>query len=338
MRTPSDPGQTALVTGGGGFIGSAVVAGLIKEGWRVRSFSRQRHPAVERLGAESVRGDVCDQEAITAACVGCDAVVHTAAIVPSATRKGGLFHLVNVGGTENVIRACQQSGVGRLVFTSSPSVVFAGEDHEGVDETTGYAERYHSPYAHTKAIAERRVLSANSPQLATVALRPHLVWGPGDPHLIPQIIDRARRGRLARIGHGRFRVGATYIDNAAAAHIDAIVRLGPDTACAGKAYFISQDEPVDLWEFVNRVLTIAGIEPVTRVVPRWLALLAASVVELVYALARARSAPPLTRFIVHELSSSHWYDIGAARRDLGYVPAVSVAEGLRRLAADWASH
>ena len=244
---------------------------------------------------------------------------------------------MNVGGTEAVIAGCRAHGVPRLVFTSSPSVVFGGHDLCGVDESVPYPRRYDSPYARTKAEAERAVLAANGGALATTALRPHLVWGPGDAHLVPELVARARAGRLVRVGRGPFRVDVTYIDCAAEAHLLALDALARGGAAAGRAYFISQGEPVDLWQFVARLLRMAGAPPVRRGVPRWLALAAAGAVEGAYRISGSTAAPPLTRFLVREISSSHWFDIGAAHRDLRYDPPVSIDEGLRRLAQWWRS-
>jgi 2-alkyl-3-oxoalkanoate reductase len=221
--------------------------------------------------------------------------------------------------------------VKRLVYTSTPSVVHGGGDLEGVTESVPFPKHYQAFYPETKAIAERKVLKANGSELATVALRPHLIWGPGDPHLIPRILARAKAGKLRRIGKRVVKVDVTYVDNAADAHIQAACKLTPDSAVAGKAYFISNGEPVVLWDFLNRVITDAGIPPVTRTVPVWVAKLVARAMERFYKLFGLRGEPPMTRFVVEQLSTSHWYDISAAKRDFGYEPAVSIEEGLRRL-------
>jgi nucleoside-diphosphate-sugar epimerase len=237
-----------------------------------------------------------------------------------------------VTGTENVLAACRRHGVRRLVYTSSPSVVFNGRDMEGVDESAPYPTRYDAPYPRTKAIAEQGVLRANGPDLATVSLRPHLIWGPGDNHLIPRIIARARAGRLRRIGTASKLIDSTYIDNAADAHLLAADRLAPGSPVAGKAYFLSQGEPVPLWDLVNRILAAAGLPPVTRAIPYGVAYAAGCVFEASTAILCPTCEPPMTRFLARELSTAHWFDLTAARRDLGYAPGVSLDEGLRRLA------
>ena len=325
-----------LVTGGGGFVGRAIVDRLLQRGYQVRCFARSNYPELAARGVEMVRGDLTDSRGVAAACAGCNAVIHTAALIPGLSEPARRYDAVNVGGTEAIIAGCRAHRVPRLVFTSSPSVVFHGHDLCGVDESVPYPKRYDSPYARTKAAAERAVLAANDGALATTALRPHLVWGPGDVHLVPVLVERAHAGRLVRVGRGPFRVDVTYIDCAAEAHLQALDVLSPGSAAAGHAYFISQGEPVDLWEFVGRLLAMAGAPPVRRKLPRWLALAAAGVVESAYRLS-GPAAPPITRFLVREISSSHWFDIGAARRDLGYRPPVSIDEGLRRLARWWES-
>ena len=241
------------------------------------------------------------------------------------------FIKANVDGTRNVVDACRSRGVGKLVFTSSPSVVHGGGDLEGVDESLPYPDHYDAPYPETKAEAERIVLGTNEPNLSTVALRPHLIWGPGDNHLIPRIVARARSGRLRRIGHRTNLVDSTYIDNAATAHLLAADRLAPGSPLAGKAYFISQGDPWPLWLLINGILRAARLPPVTRTVSPTVARLAGAVLETAHRAFRLPGEPMMTRFLVQQLSTSHWYNIEAARRDLGYKPAVSIDEGLRRL-------
>jgi nucleoside-diphosphate-sugar epimerase len=326
----------ALVTGGGGFLGGAIVRQLRERGDAVRSFSRGSYPALDAIGVEQVRGDLADAAAVTAAAAGCDVVFHVAA-------RAGVwgpwdeYYQANFVGTENVLAACKANGVRRLVFTSSPSVTFAGIDQNGVNESEPYPTRFLAHYPHTKALAEQAVLAANGPDLATAALRPHLIWGPGDPHLIPRLVERARAGRLKRVGRESKLVDTVYVDNAAAGHLQAADALALGSAVAGKAYFLSQGEPEPLWDFVNRVLAAAGLPPVTRSVPARVAYAAGTILEAVYRVFRLRGEPPMTRFVARQLSTAHWFDLTAARRDFGYAPAVSTADGLRRLAASWRS-
>lgn len=320
----------ALVTGGGGFLGAAIVRKLCARGDHVRSFSRGRYPELEQLGVECVPGDLSDGKALTQAASDRDVVFHVAA-------KAGVwgpyedYFRVNVTGTENVLAACRDAGVKRLVYTSSPSVVFDGKDMEGADESVPYPAHYEAAYPQTKALAEQAVLRANGPELATVALRPHLIWGPGDPHLTPRILERARRGRLRRVGPGMNRVHTVYVDNAADAHLLAADRLTPGAAIAGKAYFIAQEEPRRLWEVIDRILAAGGLPPVTRSIPVPVAYAIGAVLEGIYTLCRLRGEPPMTRFVARELATSHWFNLAAAQRDLGFLPAISFDEGMHRL-------
>jgi nucleoside-diphosphate-sugar epimerase len=322
--------MNALVTGGGGFLGGAVVRMLVARGDRVRSLSRQRYAALDALDVKQVQGDVSDSAAVRRACEGCDVVFHVAAKAGIAGRYRD-YYQTNVVGTQNVLDACRSLGVRRLVYTSSPSVVFDGRDMEGVDESVPYPAHHEAHYPATKAEAERRVRAAAGPDLATVSLRPHLIWGPGDNHLIPRLIARASAGRLRRIGRADKLIDSVYIDNAAEAHLLAADRLHPGSPISGKVYFISNGEPLPTWELVNRILATAGLPPVTGSVPAWPAYAAGWVLESLYAVAWPDADPPMTRFLARELATAHWFDLRAARRDLGYEPRVSIAEGLRRL-------
>lgn len=320
----------ALVTGGGGFLGGAIVRLLLQRGDEVRSFSRGEHPELKSLGVTQIRGDLADREEVARAAEGCDILFHVAA-------KAGIwgeysdFHLANVTGTENVIAACLQQGINRLVYTGSPSVVFDGRDVEGGDESLPYPSHYEAHYPQTKAMAEKLVLAANSPRLATVSLRPHLIWGPGDNHLVPRILARSKAGRLRRIGSRPCMVDTVYVDNAAHAHLLAADRLVPGGAIAGKLYFISNNEPLPLWEMVNRILSAAGLPPVTRGIPAGAALAAGILFEGLWSILRLAGEPPMTRFVAREMATAHWFDISAARRDLGYEPEITIDEGLKRL-------
>ena len=335
MTSPERRPLKVLVTGGGGFLGRAIVERLVGRGDTVRSFSRGDHPALGDLGVDVVRGDLADREAVVAACYGCDVVFHVAAKA-GVWGDSGSYHRANVVGTENVLAGCSAHGIGRLVYTSSPSVVFDGCDMEGVDETVPYPAHHEAHYPKTKAIAERMVLAANGPDLATVALRPHLIWGPRDNHLVPRLLARA--GSLRRIGAEDKKVDSVFIDNAADAHILAGDRLEPGSPICGKAYFISNGEPRGVWTLINGILQAGGLPPVTRRISRPAAMCLATVMEAGYTLFRIRREPRLTRFVVRELTAAHWFDISAARRDLGYEPRVSIDEGLRRLGAWLEAH
>jgi nucleoside-diphosphate-sugar epimerase len=323
----------ALVTGGGGFLGGAIVRRLAETGAQnVRSLSRGRYPDLLKLGVECVEGDLADTAAVAKACAGCDTVFHVAGKVGLWGRYEDYLR-ANVEGTRNIIKACRQQGVRRLVFTGSPSVVFDGGDVDGWDESAPYPRKFDSYYSQTKATAEDMVLSANGPDLLTVSLRPHLVWGPGDRHIAPRMIAKARAGQLRRIGSFNKKVDITYIDDAVEAHLLAARRLEESSAVAGHAFFLSQGDPRPIWDIVNAILATAAVPPVTQSVPLRTARIAASAYEGLYRFFGIQDEPRLTRFLVTQLTTAHWFDIGAARRDLGYRPRVSFEEGLLRLKA-----
>lgn len=320
-----------LVTGGGGFLGTALVARLRAEGCEVRSLSRRFHPRVDALGAEQIQGDVADRGAVDRAVAGCSTIFHTAA-------KAGVwgpeldYIRANVDGARNVIQSAIAAGAKRLVYTSSPSVVFDGRDLEGVDESAHYCQKFEAFYPKTKAAAERMVLAASGPVLATVSLRPHLVWGPGDNNLYPRIVARAAKGRLVRIGGRDPLIDPIYIENAVDGHMLAATHLEPGSSLAGRVYFVSQGETIRLWDMINSFLKVANLPPVSRSVPRPAALAAAGVLELFYKMTGREEEPPLTRFLVRQLSNSHWFNSAAALRDFGYQPRVTIAQGMERLA------
>jgi nucleoside-diphosphate-sugar epimerase len=331
--TFSAPGMNALVTGGGGFLGLYLVERLVARGDRVRALCRSRYAALDALGVETVQADVRDRDAVLAACRGVEAVFHLAGVAGLA---GPWDHFcgINFWGTRHVVDGCLKHGVGRLVYTSSPSVTFDGRDQRGVDESAPYAAAWLCHYAHTKALAERQVLAANGlGSLATCALRPHLMWGPRDRHLVPRLLAQARAGRLRRVGDGSNLIDMVYVENAAEAHVLAADALAGGAPAAGRAYFISQGEPVNCWQWIDGLLALAGLPAVERSISFRVAWNVGRLYEWVYALRRRKGNPPMTRFLAAQLARSHYYDIARARRDLGYQPRISTAEGMRRLAA-----
>jgi len=319
----------ALVTGGGGFLGRAITEMLLGRGDQVRIFSRQRYPGVERLGAEGVQGDLRDPDALLSACMGRDAVFHTAAL-PGIWGDRSVYHAINVTGTENLIVACKRRGVGKLVYTSSPSVVFNMQDECGVDESMPYPTRWYNPYSPSKALAEQIVLKASGTDgLLACSIRPHLIWGPGDNHLLPRLIPRARRGELRIIGKGANKVALTFVENAARAHLLACDAMTAKRV-AGQAYFITDEETVVLWDWINTMLEGLGIPKVTKHVPEPIAYAAGFCLECYYTWRKKFEEPMVTRFLVRSLTRATWFDLSKAKRDFGYRAVVSNDEGVRR--------
>lgn len=333
----------ALVTGGGGFLGGYIIEALLARGDRVRSFGRGDYPQLIAQGVEVVRGDIRDSAALAGACTGIECIFHTAAIAGIAMDRGS-YDAVNRTGTELLLANARHCGVGRFVFTSSPSVVFAGEDQCGIDEKApydfGWMESTRAFYSYTKAFAEQAVLAANGDAMRTCALRPHLIWGPGDTHLVPRLLARARTGRLRRVGEGANLVDITYVENAAEAHLqaaDALLNqnsIAAKTAPGGKAYFISQGEPVNCWQWIDQLLGLVDLPPLQKSISRSPAMRVGKACEFLYHFLQLKSEPPTSRFLAAQLSTSHWFDISAARNELGYQPRVTTAEGMQRL-AEW---
>ena len=326
----------AMVTGGGGFLGSKIVSMLLAEGCSVHSFSRNERPQLKSQGVVCHRGDLADRQAVSDAMQDMDVVFHVAA-------KAGIwgdysdYYSANVTGTRNVIEACQRKGVAKLVYTSTPSVAFGGRDVRNANEDDPLPKKYLAAYLTTKAAAERLVLQANSSTLATVSLRPHLIWGPGDTQLLPRIVKRRLANRLMLIGSGDNLVDSTFIDNAAQAHLQAASRLFPGSPVAGRAYFISQGDPRPVRYLLNALLESTGLSPVTKSIPVPVAYVLACALEAGYKIFHIASEPPITRLAVLEMGRDHYFDISAARRDLGYHPAVSMEEGLERMRAAFAN-
>lgn len=329
-----------LVTGGTGFLGRRLALRLLAAGRPVTVLARRPDADLAAAGATFIRAALEDAPAVRAACAGMSTVFHVAAKVGMWGRYDDFFR-ANVLGARAVVAGCKEHGVPRLVYTSTPSVVYNGEDLAGADESLPLTTRCPSPYASTKAIAEREILAANSATLRTVALRPHLIWGVGDPHLIPRVLERARSGRLKIVGCGRNRVDMVHVENAVDAHLLAERALAhcplmDDNApgrprADGRAFFITNGEPVVLWEWINDLLRALGESPVRKRVPLSVARAVGGACELAWNLLPLRGEPPMTRFIAAELAKDHWFDLTAARSALGYAPRVSMAQGTAEL-------
>ncbi len=319
------------MTGGGGFLGSHLVRALIARGHSVRVLARGDYPELRAQRAELVQADLRDAVAVARAAVGVDVVFHAAA------KAGGWgdpleFEAINVGGTRNVVAACRAAGVGRLVYTSSPSVVHAHRDICGEDESLPYAETFTADYPRTKAAAERVVVAAGQEGLLTVSLRPHFIWGPGDQHLLPRLIARAKAGRLRQIGPRDPLTDTIYVESCVHAHLLAADALERSPALTGRVYFVSDGAPIGVWTMARRMLAAVDGGEVRAPIPVGLAYAVGALLEGAYRVLRVEAEPMITRFAVSELTHDQWFDIGAARRDLGYAPQVTIDEGIRRLA------
>ena len=322
------PTSLALVTGASGFVGGRIVDRLLRAGRRVRAFSRRPLPELESRGVEVVLGELSDPAALQRACTGVTSVFHVAARV-GVWGPAREFHAVNVEGTANLLAAARAAGVAQFIYTSTPSVVYSGHDQRGVDESAPLCTTAPCAYPTSKAAAEQLVRAANTPALRTVALRPHLVWGPGDHHLVPRVVALARAGRLRIVGDGKNRVDLTHIDNVVDAHLLAERALANAASpAAGRVYFITNGEPVDLWPWINALLLRLGAQPIRRRISLRAAVAAGAACEALWTLFPLRGEPPMTRFAAKELATDHWFSIDAARRDLGYEPQVSMAAGL----------
>ena len=319
-----------LVTGAGGFLGRQVARLYRERGDHVRSYSRSRYDFLDQLGVEQVEGDLRDRQSVIAACRGVDVVQHVAGVA-GIWGRWKEFHGINVLGTDHVLEGCRADAVGKLVFTSSPSVTFDGQDQEGIDESAPYAQRWLCHYPRSKAMAEKMVLDANGEDLATCALRPHLIWGPHDNQLLPRLMERAARGRLRRIGDGKNMIDMVYVENAALAQLQAADRLSAASAVAGKTYWITQGEPVNCWEWIDRLLACAGLPAVKKSMSRRTAWLLGCCLEAIFRVLPLPGEPPMTRFLARQLSTSHFFQIQRARDDFGYTPRVSTEQGLERL-------
>ena len=327
----------ALVTGGGGFLGRWIVKKLLERGDSVRVLGRREYPGLAAQGVETVQADLKDRERVEAACAGVEAVFHVASRIGMGGRRSDFLD-TNVTGTENVLRGCRTHGVGRLAYTSTPSVVYGREPIEGGDESLPYPDTHLAVYPETKVIAERMVIDANGKDgLLTCSLRPHLIWGPGDTNLIPRIMARSKSGRLAKIGDGTNRVGVVYVENAADAHLLAADLLVEGSPVPGQCYFLTEPEPVNCWDFIGKLLDGLGCPPIKKSVSLKTAYRIGAVLEAVYALFRLAKEPPMTRFLALQLATSHWFDISKAQRELGWESKVSVEEGMRRLFEDFRS-
>ena len=319
-----------LIIGGGGFLGRSLARSLLKRGDHISILGRNLYSGLDD-SIKCIKADIRDRPSLIAALKDQEIVFHVASI-PGIWGEYKEFYSTDVTGTENIIVACYKNNVKKLIYTSSPSVVFNQLDIENADEQTPYPSKYICHYSKTKAIAEKMVLSANGTSgLATVCIRPHLIWGPGDPHLIPRIIARAKKGKLVRVGSGKNLVDMIYIDNAVEAHLKACDKLSLDSPVAGKCYFVSDGHPVILWEWVENLLSELKLPAITKSVSFLYAVVFGGILEGIYKIFGIKNEPPMTRFLAAQLAKSQYFNISRAVNDLGYKPVVTQKEGMKRL-------
>lgn len=316
-----------LVTGGNGFVGRELVARLLERGYEVRSLARSDQGELKVLGVSVFRGSLTNEELVKESVKGCNAIFHVAA-------KAGVwgddkeYFEINVQGTRTILQAARQAGVPHFIYTSTPSVVFNGSSFRGEDESLPYGSNWLCAYPKSKAIAEQDVLNANETDgMKTIAIRPHLIWGKGDPHIVPRILDRARSGKLRIVGDGQNYVNISHVKNVGHAHLLALDALMKGHE-GGKSYFVSDEEPVNLWEWINHLLSLAGEKPLKKRVSLQSAYRIGAILEGIHRVFRLSGEPRMTRFVAVELGKDHYFSMKAAKRDLGYQPIISSEEGL----------
>lgn len=326
-----------LVTGGSGFLGHYIIQTLLAHGHSVRCLARNPQPHLTKQGVDVVLGNITDSYSVDHATASMHAVFHIAAKTGIWGNWKTYFN-PNVLGTRNVLNACNNHSIQYLVYTSTPSVVFNRKSLTHANESMPYATHWLCHYAHTKAIAEAEVLAAhNKNNLKTIALRPHLIWGIGDKHLIPKIIARAKAHRLRIIGPGSNLIDTTHVVNAAHAHLLALNALKKNTS-GGRAYFISQDEPVNLWDWIRQLLSSLNVEFVQKHLSFKKTYSLGFCLELLYNVLHLKQDPPMTRFLALQLAKDHFFDISHAKRDLSYAPIISTQQGLQEFAAHYLKH
>ncbi|MFX3675651.1 MAG: NAD-dependent epimerase/dehydratase family protein [bacterium] len=322
--------EKILVTGAGGFLGRYIVKILISKGYRVHGLGRSIHEDLVQRGVVWHQCDIRDAKAVQNATKGVDAVIHCASKI-AMWGDWNDFVSINIHGTQNIINACLENKIQKLVYTSTPSVVFGRESIQGGDERLDYPKDSVSRYGRSKAMAEKNVLAVDQTKLYTCALRPHLIFGPGDDHLVPRLVEAAKKNRLKIIGDGENEVDVIAVENAAVAHVQALENLGEGSRVNGQAYFIAQDEPVKLWQFTNTLLKLHGQNPLDKSVSFPLAYFIGACFEFLAKVFRIKKDNlPMTRFVAMQLAKSHWFRHDKARDHFQYEPRLSTEQALEQ--------
>ena len=320
-----------LVTGGGGFLGSYIVRELLKQGHKVSSLSRNNYPHLTKLGVENIICDLTNKEELDLLDLSSfEAVFHVAALA-GVWGSYDKYYSINFEGTQNLINKIKVHHAKYFIYTSSPSVVFGEENIENGNESIPYPKKFYTHYAKTKALAEKYVLESNDESFKTTALRPHLIWGPGDPHLIPRIISKARENKLKQVGDGENLVDIIYVENAASAHVDAFNALVANKNLSGKAYFIGQERPVKIWQFIDDIVALKNIKPIESMISFKKAFYIGWLLEFTFKIfGILKPEPPMTRFVALQLAKSHYFSHENAKNDFGFNPKITIEEGLKR--------
>ncbi|MCB9092207.1 MAG: NAD-dependent epimerase/dehydratase family protein [Halobacteriovoraceae bacterium] len=324
-----------LITGAGGFLGKKICEFLsIEKQFQLLGINRKIYPELYKIGVEQFAVDLRNIEELEKVFSEnkIEAVIHTAA-------KAGIwgefedYYSINFKGTINLLTLCHKYGVKYFVYTSTPSVVFGRKAIRGASEKVPYASAFLTAYAKTKSLAEKEVLNWNTETLKTLAIRPHLIWGPGDPHILPRLVDKAKSGKLKIVGDGENLVDIIYVDNAAWAHIQALKKLISGELAGGSSYFIGQERPVKLWSFINQLLKTQNVDPIEKSLSSRFCYLLGLVLEKVFKWFKLKNEPPMTRFVALQLSKDHYFSHQKAKQDFDYQVRVKIEEGLERLSA-----
>lgn len=319
-----------LVTGAGGFLGFHIAKLLKSKGHEVFNFSRTHHKKLDAINVTTITGDLRNLNDVESALKNIDAIFHVAALA-GIWGSYDEYYSINFLGTKNLVESAKKNNIKKFVYTSTPSVVFADKDIIGANETLSYPETFYTHYAHTKCMAEKLVLSSHGENFKTCALRPHLIWGPGDPHILPRLRKKSFERKLKIVGSGDNFVDVIYVENAAHAHVQAFLALDEKAEVSGQAYFIGQEGPVNLWWFINELLKASDAPIAKHRIPYWFTYLIGGLFEKIYHFFKISGEPPMTRFVAMQLAKSHYFSHEKAKKDFNYQPLVTIDEGLTKI-------